>query len=337
MEITNLLNKLLERKNLSMSEAKIFLQSVMKGEVLPTQLAAVFTALRMKGETTDEIVGFIKAMREQMTKVNAKKAIDVCGTGGDGSNSFNISTTVAFVVAGTGVKVAKHGNRAASSKSGSADVLETLGININLSKEQAEKVFDKVGMVFLFAPAFHPAIKNVVAVRKELKIRTIFNFLGPFANPASVDRQFIGVPNVEIAEKLINVGKNLKYKHLIVVTSKDGMDEISISDKTKVFELKNNKVKKYIIDPTKYGFEKYSKREIVGGSAKQNSKFIIEVLGGVRNCKRDIVILNSAVALYISGKAKNIKEGIRLAEESIDSGKAKQVLENLIKETQKYA
>lgn len=337
MNTTQLLNKLIDKKDLTAVETKTFLMEVMKGNVLASQIAAILTAFNMKGETVEEIFGLVEAMRQNMIQVNAKNAIDVCGTGGDGSNSFNISTAVTFVIAGTGIKVAKHGNRAASSKCGSADVMDALGVNINLSKEQVEKVFEKIGIVFLFAPNFHPAMKIVSAVRKELQIRTVFNFLGPFANPASVTRQLIGVSNIEIAKKLIEVGKKLNYKHLIIVSSNDGLDEISVFDKTKVFELKNNKIKKILIDPKKYGFKKYAKKEIAGGSAKQNSEFIKEILNGVKNGKRDIVILNSAVALLVSEKVKTIREGIKLAEESIDRGKAKQVLENLIKETQKYA
>ncbi|HSA83713.1 MAG TPA: anthranilate phosphoribosyltransferase [Patescibacteria group bacterium] len=336
MESTILLNNLLDKKNVTTSETKIFLENVMKGEVPSSQLAAILVALRMKGETVDEIVGFIKAMREQMVHVSVKDAIDVCGTGGDGSKSFNISTAASFVIAGTGVRVAKHGNRAASSTCGSADVLETLGVNINLSSEQAKKILEKVGMVFLFAPLFHPATKHVVAVRKELKVRTIFNYIGPFLNPASVKRQIIGVPNREIAEKLIQVGKKLDYKHLLIITSDDGMDEISLSAETYIVELKNNSIKKIVIDPEKLGFTKVAKKEIEEGTLEQNAEFIKEILNGVKNAKRDIVVLNSAVALYAAGKVKTIKQGIALAEKAIDSGAAKNIFELLRKETKKY-
>lgn len=337
MDTTNILNKLVKKEDLTTEETQKFLNDVMQGVATPAQIGAILIALRIKGETTDEIVGFIKAMRGNMITVNAPDAIDVCGTGGDSSGTFNISTAVAFVVAGVGVKVAKHGNRAASSKCGSADVLEQLGINLQLTPQQVEEVFDKVAMVFLFAPLFHPALKNLVTVRKELKIRTVFNFLGPFANPASVTNQLIGVPSLEIAEKLAEVGKVLNYKHLIIVTSEDGLDEISISSKTVLFEVKGNLVKQSTIDPIRYGFKKVSKEEVVGGSVEENAKFIKEILHGVKGSKRDIVVLNSAYALYVAGAVKDIKEGIRLAEKSIDSGKARSVLENLIKETHKYA
>ena len=337
MEDTNLLNKLISKQNLTTEETQLFLNEVIKGVATPAQIGAILIALRMKGETPDEIIGFIKAMRENMVHVNASNAIDVCGTGGDSSGTFNISTAVAFVVAGAGVKVAKHGNRAASSKCGSADVLEELGVNLQLSPQQAEEIFNKVGMVFLFAPNFHPSMKNVVAVRKELKVRTVFNYLGPFANPASVEKQLIGVPNVEIAEKLAEVGKTLAYKHLLVVTSEDGLDELSISSKTILFEVKDHSVKQSTIDPVNYGLQKIPNGEVLGGSAQQNANFIREILQGKKSSKRDIVIFNSAFAIYVAGVASDIKEGIQLAEKSIDSGKAKLVLENLVKETQKYA
>jgi anthranilate phosphoribosyltransferase len=337
MEVTELLNKLIERKDLTQEETKTFLTEVINDNVLPTQIAAVLIALRMKEETTSEIVGFIQAMREHMIRVDFPDAIDVCGTGGDGSNSINISTAVSFVVAACGIPVAKHGNRAASSKSGAADVLEALGVNITMTQQQASLVAKKVGMVFLFAPLFHPATKSVAAVRKEIKIRTVFNFLGPFLNPASVTRQLLGVPNKEIAEKLLLVGKELEYKHLIIVTSEDGMDEVSLSAKTQFFTLKNKRTKQFVIDPKNYGFKRAAKSEIIGGTAAENAKFLKEILSGKKDAKRDIVVLNSAVALVVADKVSTIEEGIQLAEKAIDTGAAVTILENLIKETQKYA
>lgn len=337
MDITKLLNKLVEKQNLTTSETKLFLEMVMKGEVLPSQIAAILVALGMKGETTDEILGLVQAMRQQMVRVAVTDAIDVCGTGGDGSNSINISTAVSFVVAACGVNVAKHGNRAASSKSGTADVLEALDVNIDLTADQVKEVLEKVGMVFLFAPNFHPATKHVAIVRKELKIRTVFNFLGPFLSPASVKRQLIGVPNKEIAKSLLAVAKQLGYEHLVLVSSEDGMDEVSLTAATHVFEIRNGKEKEFIIDPKDYGFEIVLKEEIMGGSAEENAKILMNILEGEKGAKRNIVILNSAVALYVAGKVKTIKEGIAFAEKAIDSGKAKKVLENLVKETKKYA
>lgn len=337
MDTTNILNKLVKKEDLATEETQAFLNDVMQGTITPAQIGAILIALRMKGETSEEIVGFIKAMRENMILVSASNAIDVCGTGGDSSGTFNISTAVAFVVAGAGVKVAKHGNRAASSKCGSADVLEQLGVNLQVSSQQAEEIFNKVGMVFLFAPLFHPALKNLITVRKELNTRTVFNFLGPFANPASVKKHLIGVPSIEIAEKLAKVGKILGYDHLLIVTSEDGLDEMSISSISTLFEIKDNLVKQAVINPVSYGFKKVSKKEVIGGSIEQNARFIKEILQGIKSSKRDIVVFNSAYALYLAGIAADIKEGIKLAEESIDSGKARLVLENLVKETQKYA
>lgn len=338
MNTTDVLNKLVTKKDLTQKEAMEFLITLMDGKVTPVQAAAILTALRIKGESLDEITGFIKTMRQKMIKIKApNNAIDVCGTGGDGAGTFNISTTVAIIVASCGVPVVKHGNRAASSKSGSADVLEALGVHIQLTSEQAERVLQKVGMVFLFAPLFHPSMKQVAFVRSELKIRTVFNFLGPFANPAGVKRQLIGVPNKEIAQNLAKVGKRLGYKHLVIVTSEDFLDEVSLSAKTHVFEVKGKKVKKYIIDPEKFGFKRVSKSAFQGGDAAKNATIIHDILSGKKSPKRDIVILNSAVALYVAGKTKSIREGIVLASEVIDNGSAKRVLENLVKETQKYA
>ena len=224
MDTTKILNRLLENKNLTMDEVKFFISNLISKNINPVQGGAILTALRMKGETVDEIVALIKGVRKNMTRVYTNQAIDVCGTGGDQTGTFNVSTATAFVTAGAGVKVVKHGGRAVSSLSGSADVMEKLGVNIQLSSQQAEFIFYKVGMVFLFAPLFHPAMKSIAMIRKELKIRTIFNFLGPFINPASLKRQLIGVPNLKTAEKLAKVGKELSYERLLIVNSEDGID-----------------------------------------------------------------------------------------------------------------
>jgi len=337
MEMTKILNNLLENKNLTTEEIKLFLSNLINGNINPIQGGAILTALRMKGETVDEIVALINGVRKNMVQIYIDRAIDVCGTGGDMSGTFNVSTATAFVTAGAGVKVAKHGGRAVSSQSGSADVIEKLGVNILLTPKQAELIFYKVGMVFLFAPLFHPAMKNIAAIRKELKIRTIFNILGPFTSPASVKRQLIGVPNIKIAEKLAKVGKKLSYERLLIVTSEDGMDEVSTYSKTIVFEINKDLIKKSIIDPKEFGFKKFDKKEIFGGTATDNARIIKNILKGAKGPQRDLAVLNSAFALYVAGAVTNIKEGIKVAENSIDSGKAKLVLENLIKETQKYA
>ncbi len=333
---TEILNKLVEKKDLTVSETREFLSGVVNGDITGVQAGAILTALRMKGESTEEIIGLVEEMRLKMLKVSAKDAIDIVGTGGDGSGTFNISTTAAFVAAGAGAKVAKHGNRAASSRSGSSDVLEALGVNIQLKPEQAGEVLQTVGMVFIAAPMFHPSMKNVVAVRKELKIRTVFNILGPFANPAGTTRQLVGVPNKDIAKKMAKAATKLGYEHLIIVTSDDGMDEISLYAKTKGFEVRGKSVKAFLIDPKKYGFKKSSKQEILGGSAEENAVTVREILNGKKGAKRDIVVINTGFALYAAGIARDAKDGIKMAEESIDSGKALKVLENLIKETQRF-
>ena len=336
MDTTALLNKIIAKDDLSSKDAGDFLEALMRGEVSPVQAGSILTALRIKGETTEEILGFVQAMRRNMLPVEAKGAIDIVGTGGDGSGTFNISTTSAFVIAGAGVGVAKHGNRAASSKCGSADVLEVLGVNIQLSPDEAQQVYQRAGMVFLFAPLFHPATKQVVAVRKELKIRTIFNVLGPLVNPASVKRMVLGVPDIAIAKKIAAVACSLNYTHLLVVTG-GGMDEISILDKTTVFEIKGKSMKQFTINPAALGFKKASKNALKGGDARENAKIVQEILSGKRGPQRDIVILNSAAAIYVAGAAKSIKEGIARAQHSLDSGAARKVLHRLVEESAKFA
>lgn len=337
METKNLLDKITDKQDLTAKEASFLLEQIIDGKLNPSQIMAVLIGLHTKGESASEIVGFIQTMRKYMIKIHTPKAIDIVGTGGDGAGTFNISTAASFVVAGCGVKVAKHGNRAASSKCGSADVLEKLGVNINLTKDQAEKVFKKVGMVFLFAPYFHPALKQIAPIRKALGIRTIFNFLGPFLNPAGTTRQLLGVPNIEIAKTLAKVATKLNFIHLLLVASEDGMDEITTTGKTKLFEIKGSNLHIYTISPKQFGIKIASKKYLMGADAVSNAKIIENILKGEKGPKRDIILLNSAAALYTAGRVKSIKEGIKLAEESIDSGAALKVLENLIKETRKYA
>lgn len=337
MDTNIILNKLVDGNNLSQRETSILLERIIKGQLNPAQIAAVLIGLRTKGETVDEIIGFIKTMRKHMIKIKAPKAIDIVGTGGDEAGTFNISTASCFVVAGSGVPIAKHGNRAVSSKCGSADVLENLGVNINLTPSQAEDVFKKVGMVFLFAPLYHPALKLIAPIRKELGLRTVFNFLGPFLNPAETKRQLLGVPNEKIAKKLAEVATKLKFTHLMLVTSKDGMDEITTTATTKVFEVKGNKLNSYIISPKQFGIKKATKKDLAGKNSSGNAHIIQDILKGKKGPLRDIVVLNSATTLYLAGKAENIAEGILFAEKSIDSGSALRILQKLIKETNKYA
>lgn len=328
MELRILLNKIVDKQNLSYPESMELMEEIFQGRLSPALIASFLTALRMKEETVDEILGSVTVMRKHMVEIKTNGlVIDVCGTGGDGKGTFNISTAVALVVAGAGIPVAKHGNRNASSLCGSADVLEALGVNINLGPKQAESLLKKTNFTFLFAPIFHPAMKNVAQVRKELKIRTVFNFLGPFVSPARVKRQIIGVPNIQLAEKLANVATQLNYEYLLLFSSEDGMDEISLSSMTHLFEVKGKKVKKMIINPKELGYEKTDSRGIKGGDAKTNVAIIKSIFNGEGGTCRDIVILNSAVALLVSSRVKDLREGLLLAEESIREGRANRVLE----------
>jgi len=334
MNLNDYLKKLVEKNDLEESEAEELVDLITSPDSDPVLISAILTALRTKGESVEEIAGFIKGMRKKMVSVKGEEGtIDIVGTGGDGSNSFNISTATSFVVAGTGVKVAKHGNRAASSKCGSADVLEVLGVNINLDCEKAQKVLEKTGMVFMFAPLFHPAMKTVVPIRKILKIRTIFNFLGPFLNPAGVKRMLLGVPNLGFAKTLAKVAKKLDFEYLLIVTSEDGMDEITVSGKTHAIEIRGEKAREFEINPEDYGIKTSKKEDLVGGDPKENAEIIKRILNGEESSKTDAVLLNSAFALIVAGKVETMEEGLVLVKESIKSGKAFKVLENLIKET----
>jgi anthranilate phosphoribosyltransferase len=337
MENKYLLEKIIEKKNVSSIEIESLLGSCINGELTNEQLAAMLIGLRMKGETVDEILGLIHAMRKLCIPfLTDSFAIDTCGTGGDGTGSFNISTTVALVVAGAGIPVIKHGNKAASSLCGSADVLSLLGVNIMLTPEQAKKAFDVAGMIFLFAPLYHPAMKVIAPVRKALGTRTVFNYLGPFLNPGGVTRQLIGVPSKRLAEKLAKVASQLNYEHVILVSSDEGFDEIGINKKSYVYEIKGKQIKEEIVDPQKLGFTVYSSQDAKGGNVEKNATIIKRILKGEKGVKRDIVVLNSAYALVVSGTVVDVREGIKRAEESIDTGAAEKVLHTLIRETQKY-
>ncbi|MCL4338323.1 anthranilate phosphoribosyltransferase [Patescibacteria group bacterium] len=331
MDFREKLEKIVNRQDFTSFEAEELMEDILFGNLTSPQISSVLTALRMKEESPKEILGFINVMRKHMVKVKTRKStIDTCGTGGDGKGTFNISTAAALVVAAAGVSVAKHGNRNASSLCGSADVLEELGVAINLTNVQAEKMLDKIGFTFLYAPLYHPAMKNVVPVRRELKIRTVFNFLGPFVSPAGVRRQIIGVPGINLAHKLSQVAIHLDYEHLLIIAGSDGLDEISLSAQTSLFEVKGRKTKEITVDPKNFGIEKALSEEIKGGDAKENAKIIKDIFGRVKSAARDIVILNSAAALYVAGKTKTISDGAWLAAETIDSGKARELLEKVV-------
>ncbi|MEO2117535.1 MAG: anthranilate phosphoribosyltransferase [Methanocaldococcus sp.] len=329
--ITEALKKVIEFKDLNEKEAEEVMKEIMSGNAKPTQIAAILTALRMKGETIEEITSFAKVMREFSLKINpdVPKLLDTCGTGGDNLNTFNISTATAFVIS-TYVPVAKHGNKAVSSKSGSADVLEALGVNLNVPIEKVKESIEKIGIGFLFAPHFHPAMKYATPVRRELGIRTVFNVLGPLTNPANANYQLMGVYDEKLTEKLAYVLKNLGLKGALVVHG-SGMDEITTIGKTKISELKNGEVNSYYIEPEDFGIKRAKLEDIRGGTAEENAKIIRNIFEGEEvGAKRDIVVLNAAFALYISEEVKNVEEGIKLAEKSIDSGEALKKLEDLI-------
>lgn len=329
--------KAVEKKNLTEDEMVSVMREIMDGEATQAQIASFITALRMKGETVDEITGAARVMREKALKVKTRASVvvDTCGTGGDESFTFNISTAAAFVAAGAGLTVAKHGNRSVSSKSGSADVLRSLGVNIEAEVERVEECLDAIGIGFLFAPMMHGAMKYAAPVRREIGIRTIFNILGPLTNPAGAQYQVLGVYRSELTEMLAEVLKNLGSISAFVVSGNDGLDEITVTAETKVSELKNGVVNTYYIKPEDFGMKPCKLFELQGGDPDDNARIIREVLKGEKGAKRDVVVLNAAAAIAASGKAKDFKDGIKLAEESIDSGKALEKLERLIEITNK--
>lgn len=331
--IKEAISKVVEGYYLTQAEAATAMNEIMNGESTPSQIASFITALRMRGETVDEITGCAKVMREKVTRIrtNADLLVDTCGTGGDSSHTFNISTISAIVAAGAGLSIAKHGNRAVSSQSGSADVLKALGVNIEADADKVAKCIDEIGIGFLFAPLLHPAMKHAIGPRREIGIRTIFNILGPLTNPAGAKAQVLGVYNFKLTELVANVLKNLGSEHVFVVHGSDGLDEITITGKTYVTELKNNQLQSYIIEPEDFGISRADKTSLIGGSAEENAQIALKILEGEKGPRRDIVLLNASAAIVAGGKASDIKEGIELAEESIDSGKAMQKLELLRK------
>lgn len=315
--------KVVEGENLTEQEAQTAMNTIMSDQATDSQIASFITALRMKGESIEEITGFAKVMREKAKPLSiSPAAVDIVGTGGDLANSFNISTTAAFVAAGAGVKVAKHGNRSVSSKSGAADVLEALGVKIALNPEQAVECMEECGMAFLFAQSFHGSMRFAAAPRRETGVRTVFNILGPLANPARANYILLGVYDEALLEPLAKVLMNLGIKGAMLVHGNDGLDEISISDKTSVCEIRDGKMTRYEINPVDYGMKLAAKSDIVGGVAADNAMITLDVLKGKKGPARDIVLLNAGCALYIGKLAATIQEGIKLAEQSIDSGAA---------------
>ena len=325
--------KLVLGRSLTFEEAAAVMEEIMIGEATPAQFAAFVTALHIRGETVDEIAGLASVMQAKAAPVQATPPVlDTCGTGGDNSCSFNISTTAAFVAAGAGLKVAKHGNRAMSSHCGSADVLEALGVKIELGAEAVAQCLERVGIGFMFAPTFHPAMKYATAPRREIGIRTVFNILGPLTNPAKAKFQVIGVPSKELGERIASALHRLGTEHSLVVHGIDGMDEISISGKSLVWDVNRNRVlPPYEVSPDDLGFMKASMTQIKGGTARQNAKIMRGILSGEVGARRNIVIMNAAAALVAGNQASDLKEGACIAEKTIDSGKALAKLDELIK------
>lgn len=328
--------KLSKKENLNYEEAKEVMNEIMSGKATAVQMSSYLTALSMKGETIEEITGSAAGMRENCIKLlHNMEVLEIVGTGGDNSNSFNISTASAIVIASGGVAVAKHGNRAASSKCGAADVLEELGININISPEKSREILSKINICFLFAQNYHIAMKYVAPVRKELGIRTVFNILGPLSNPAGANIELMGVYDESLIEPLAKVMQNLGVKRGMVVYGTDKIDEISMSSETKVCEiLDKENLKSYAISPKDFGYDFCDKKELEGGSVKENAEIIRNIFNLKDNgAKRKAVCMNAGAGFYIAGKVKNIKEGVQMAENLIDEKKAFEKLEDFIKES----
>ena len=330
-EFRALIAKVATAAPLTREEATLAFDRMMSGEATPSQMGALLMGLRVRGETVDEITGAVTTMRAKMLKVAAPPdAVDIVGTGGDASGSYNISTCAAFIAAGAGIPIAKHGNRALSSKSGSADVLGALGVTIDLNPAQVGRCIREAGIGFMFAPAHHPAMKNVGPTRVELGTRTIFNLLGPLSNPAGVKRQMIGVFSRQWIEPMAHVLKNLGADAIWVVHGSDGLDEITTTGPTAVAALENGQVRTFEIDPADLGIKRASAEDLRGGDAERNAAALLEVLGGARTPFRDIAVINAGAAIIVAGKAKDLKAGIAQAEQSIDSGAARARLDKLV-------
>ena len=346
MTITEAIKQTVEGRSLNAEQAEAVLEQIMAGECSDAQIAALLTALRMKGETVEEIIGFARVMRRRAAPVRPQRLvtseiagterealIDTCGTGGDVSGSFNVSTATALVVAGCGVRVAKHGNRSVSSQCGSADVVEALGVRIELEPRVIAACIDEVGIGFLHAPLLHEAMKHVAPARRQMGIRTIFNMLGPLTNPAGADTQVIGVYAAPLTEMLAAALQALGSRRALVVHGSDGLDEISISADSLVTELADGALRTYTVTPEDFGLGRAPLEAIRGGDARQNSAMILDILNGGGGPRRDIVLLNAAAALVAANRANDFTQGVRLAAEAIDSGKARAKLERLIEFT----
>ncbi|MBP3326203.1 MAG: anthranilate phosphoribosyltransferase [Coprococcus sp.] len=336
--ITNALKEIVNGQNLTYAEAYACMDEIFSGEVSEAVTAGYLTALHMKGESIDEITASANGMRSHAEKLpcDSSQVLEIVGTGGDCANSFNISTTSAMVAAAAGIPIAKHGNRGVSSKSGAADVLESLGVNITISPEKMGEVLKECNMSFMFAQVYHKAMKYVAPVRKALGIPTVFNILGPLTNPACAEMQILGVYKEELVDQMAPVLAGLGVKKGLVVYGQDCLDEISMSAPTTVCEIDNGKFKKYVIEPEDFGFEKCSKEELVGGDPAENAAITKAILNGEeKGAKRNAVVLNAAACIYVAGKAESMKDAVAVAEEMIDSGKAMEVLHKFVELTNK--
>jgi anthranilate phosphoribosyltransferase len=335
-----------QRQSLSRSDARAVMSEVLSGQCSDSQIAALLVALRMKGETVEEIVGFAEAIRAAASPLQVHDRgvlaasgtgrdalVDTCGTGGDAGGTFNISTATAFVAAGAGVRIAKHGNRSVTSKCGSADVMEALGVKITLSPEQIAACLDEVGIAFLYAPAMHSAMKHVQQTRQELRLRTVFNLLGPLTNPANASAQVAGVYALDLLEKLAEALSMLGLRRALVVHGLDGLDEITISGPTRIAEVRDGNLRTYEVTPEEFGLKRASLEEIAGGDAVANAEIIREVLSGKKSPRRDVVLLNASAALVAAGRANHLGEAFPIAVQSVDSGSALKKLNALIKFT----
>lgn len=328
--IKEAINMLVSSIGLSESEMAECMTEIMEGKAADSQIGAFLTALRIKGETVEEITGAARIMRDKAARIKAPEGVlDTCGTGGDMSHTFNISTTTAFVVAAAGIPVAKHGNRAVSSKAGSADVLEALGVRIDLEPAKVEKCLFETGFGFLFAPLFHPAMKYAIGPRRELGIRTVFNILGPLTNPAGARRQVLGVFADKLTETMAQVLGNLGAEDAMVVHGEDGLDEITITDATKISRFSGGTVDTMFLSPGEYGLKRGNRQDLVGGDKDDNARIAIGILRGEAGPKRDVVLINSAAALVVAGKSLDFGAGLEMAREAIDSGKAFAKLEEV--------
>ena len=336
MDLPQALNHILARNNLTEQEMQAVMKTIMTGQATDAQIGGLLIGLRMKGETVEEITGAAKVMRELSTKVsvNAKYLVDTCGTGGDGKNTFNISTCAAFVAAAAGCHVAKHGNRSVSSKCGSADLLEAAGVRLDLSPEQVARAIEQVGVGFMFAPAHHGAMKHAIGPRKQMAVRTIFNVLGPLTNPAGAPNQVLGVFDKNLTLTLAQVLKNLGSEHVLVVHAADGLDEISIASETYIAELKNGKVTEYQIAPEDFGMKRSSLDALQVNSTAESLTIINDVLAGNESAAKDIVALNSGAAIYAANVTTSLKAGVEMANDLLASGQAKEKFKELIEFSQ---